>query len=227
MVISRQSLREQVRELLMRRIGRGEYEAGQRLVEAKLAEEMGISTVPVREAIRELAGMGVLGFEVHKGAWVREVSLTETIEALQLRSVIEPLAARLAGEGMRRCCGALRESCGAIVAAARARDFVGFQEHNQAFHRTIVEASGNGTVRRVWLSLAFEVRTRVILDFLAARDPVAIAMEHEPIVGAFEAGDVEGAAGLLATHSANLVGYLEEQREAAGLRGSPWESSHG
>ncbi len=227
MIVARQPLREQVREELLRRIGRGEYEAGHRLVEAKLAEEMGISTVPVREAIRELAGMGVVGFEAHKGAWVREVSLTETIEALQLRSVIEPLAARLAGGAMRGCCGALRESCGAIVAAARVGDFVGFQEHNQAFHRTIVEASGNGTLRRVWLSLAFEVRTRVILDYLEARDPVAIAMEHEPIVRAFEAGDVEGAAGLLATHSANLVGYLEEQRMAAGLAGSAWQSAHG
>lgn len=227
MIIARQPLREQVRDVLLRRIGRGEYEAGQRLVEAKLAEEMGISTVPVREAIRELAGMGVLGFEAHKGAWVREVSLKETIEALQLRSVLEPLAARLAGEGMRGHCGALRESSDAIVAAARSRDFLGFQEHNQTFHRTIVEAGGNGALRRMWLSLAFEVRTRVIMDFLATRDPVAIALEHEPIVAAFEGGDVEGAAQLLATHSVNLVRYLEQQRESVGLRGSPWQSGYG
>lgn len=211
MLVVRQSLREQVREVLLERIGRGVYAAGQRLVEAKLAEELGISTVPVREAIRELAGMGVLDFGSHKGAWVREVSLEETIEALQVRSVLEPLAARLAGEGMRSHCEALESSCEGIMAAARARDFVAFQQHNQRFHRTIVEAAGNGALRRAWLSLAFEVRTRAILDFLAAQDPVAIALEHRPIVAAFEAGDIEAAAGLLANHSANLVEYLERQ----------------
>lgn len=200
----------------MERIGRGEYRPSERLVEAKLARELGISTVPVREAIRELAGMGVLGFEAHRGAWVREVSLRETIEALQLRSVLEPLGARLAGARMAGVCGLLRDSCDGIVAAARARDFISFQEHNQRFHRTIIEACGNGALRKVWLSLAFEVRTRVILDFLGTRDPVAMALEHQAIVAAFERGDIEAAAGLLADHSVNLVRYLERQMESGG-----------
>ncbi len=213
----RQPLREQVREWILQRVGRGEYGPGHRLVESRLAAELAISTVPVREAIRELAAMGVLGYAAHKGAWVREVSLTETIEALQVRSALEPLAARLAGARMQGRCKDLRGASRAIVSAARGRDFLKFQEHNQAFHRLIVEAAGNAALVRTWMSLAFEVRTRVILDFLEARDPVAIALEHEPIVAAFEEGDVEGAAQLLATHSENLVRYLEQQRESAGL----------
>lgn len=220
MVLVREPLRDQVRALLLARIGRGEYGPGERLVEAKLARDLGVSTVPVREAIRELAGMGVLGFEAHRGAWVREVSLRETIEALQVRSVLEPLAARLASGRMTGLCESLRESCGGIVSAARAKDFIGFQEMNQKFHRAVVEAGGNGALTRVWLSLAFEVRTRVTMDFLETRDPVAIALEHEPIVAAFERGDIEAAAGLLADHSVNLVRYLERQMESGVANGA-------
>ncbi|MCY3019329.1 MAG: GntR family transcriptional regulator, partial [Planctomycetota bacterium] len=198
MLISRTSLREQVRDELLRRIGSGVLAPGDRVVEAAVADELGVSSVPVREAIRELVAMGILESGHHKGGWVREVSIPETIQALQVRAALESLAARLAAPAIPARLATMRRAVQDIVDAAKARDFVAFQQANQTFHREIIEASGNRILRKQWESLAFDVRTRAIMDYLAAVDPVEIAREHEGIVDAFERDGAERAATLLA-----------------------------
>ncbi|MBC8877277.1 MAG: FCD domain-containing protein, partial [Planctomycetes bacterium] len=105
----------------------------------------------------------------------------------------------------------LRKISGAIVAAARRRDFDAFQRENQALHRAIVEASENGVLLRVWDSLAFDVRTRFAMEFLKTADPVAIAREHESIVDALDAGDAQRASQWLHSHSGRLVEYLRTE----------------
>lgn len=211
-LIQRNNLREQVRELILQRIGHGVYGPGQRLVESKLAAELNISTVPVREAIRELVAMGILDFEANKGARVRQMGVAETIDTLQVKEAIEPLAARLAGERMKEQCLALRAACNRIMTAAKRRDFTAFQDHNHTFHHIIVQASGNPVLQRTWATLAFEVRTRFILEYLQNGDSLKTAREHLPIVEAFERGDNEGAARLLESHSHNLVTYLRQRK---------------
>ena len=211
MALKRHLLRDQIREALLHRIGSGELEPGHRIVEARICEEMGVSAIPVREAIRELVAMGLLEFANHKGAWVREVSITETIDALQVRAALESLAAVLAAAALRGHCEELLRCYEGILQAARRRDFIAFQDHNQHFHRAIMEASGNGVLLRVWNSLGFEVRTRPIMEFLARRDTLAIAREHEAILVALKAGRGKKAAALLASHSNHLVEYLRQQ----------------
>jgi DNA-binding GntR family transcriptional regulator len=210
-------LRELVRETILERIGAGELSPGERVIEATLAKELGISSIPVREAIRELASMKILEFAPHRGAWVRKISLRETIEALRIRAVLEPMAAQTAVPRLRGRCEDLRRTVQAIVAAARCRDFVALQQHNQQFHRAIVDASGNRVLLRLWDSMAFEVRTRFVVEYLTAFDPVTLAREHEPIVEAIERGDTRKTAGLLKSHSRGLVRYLKQQL-AAGRR---------
>lgn len=213
MASNRKSIAQQVKEILVYRIGSGKLRPGDRVVEAKLAEEVKASSIPVREAIRELVAIGVLDFAPRRGAWVREVSLSETIESLEVRAALDRLAASRAAVKLRGRCGKLRASVRRIVAAARKRDFVAFQEHNQVFHRSIVEAAENGALLRVWEWLAFDVRTRVIMDFLASVDPVKLAKEHKAIVDALDRGDGKKAGALLASHADHLVRYL--QREMA------------
>ncbi|MBI5820451.1 MAG: GntR family transcriptional regulator [Verrucomicrobia bacterium] len=211
-ILKRHLLRDQIRDHLLDRIGSGALAPGNRIVEARVCEELGVSSIPVREAIRELVTMGVLAAATHKGAWVREVSLDETVEALQVKSALDALAARLAAPKLKGNCAELRRLYEDIKKAARRRDFVTYQQCNQAFHRHIVETAGNAALLRSWSSLAFEVRTRFIMDFLANGDAVGIAFEHEPIVEAFEEGKTECAAKLLASHSNNLVAYLRRLR---------------
>lgn len=211
MTIQRVSISQQIRERLLDRIASGQLLPGDRVVEAEVASEMQASSIPVREAIRELVAMGILQFVPHRGAWVRQVSLLETIQAFQVRSVLEPLAIQTAAPRLQGKCHLLRQLARQIVEAARQRDFASFQHHNQVFHRAIVEASDNQVLLRVWDSLAFEVRTRFTMDYLTKVDPVAIAREHEPIVAALDRGDAEKAAALLQSHSTELVDYLRAQ----------------
>jgi len=209
--IHRESISHQIRERLLDRIACGQLQPGDRVVEARVAEEMSASSIPVREAIRELVAMGVLRSAPHRGAWVRQVSLPETIQAFQIRSVLEPLAVELAAPRFARQCRALRGVVRRIIQAAEQRDFASYQHHNQVFHRTIVEASGNHVLLRVWDALAFEVRTRFTMDYLTTVDPLVIAREHEPIVQALDRGAAAEAAALLRSHSNGLVEYLRDQ----------------
>ncbi|OQW95906.1 MAG: hypothetical protein BWK77_06670 [Verrucomicrobia bacterium A1] len=213
--LHRRLLRDEIRDHLLDRIGSGRLAPGERVVEARVCEALGVSSIPVREAIRELTTMGVLASATHRGAWVREVTVEETIEALQVKAALEALAARLAAPALKRDCSTLRKLLGSIVGAARRRDFVAYQKFNQAFHRHIVEATGNSALLRTWSSLAFEVRTRAIMDFVAGEDATAIAREHAVIVEAFAEGKASRAAGLLAEHADRLVAHLRQARPAA------------
>ena len=221
MPVREKSLREIVRETLLERIGSGELNPGERIMEEALAKEFGISAIPVREAIRELVVMGMLEFERNRGAWVRKVSLAETLDALKVRAALESLAAQTAVGHLQGQCEGLKDVVQAIVAAASQRDFVAFQQHNQRFHRMIVEASGNSVLLRLWDSLAFEVRTRFVLEYLTSVDPVVLAKEHEEITDAIERGQVRTAASLLKSHSSHLVRYLKQQTHAEQKRSVP------
>ena len=206
--------REVVREALLARIGRGELAPGERIVEARLAEEFEVSAIPVREAIRELVSMGVLEFANHRGAWVRVVSLVETLEALEVKAALEAQAAPAAARRFKGNGAELRTLCRRLATAAKQRDFSTYQSVNHAFHRQIVQAGGNALLLKMWESLAFEVRTRPIMEFLRDESPVLIAREHEAIVAALTAGNARQSAALLAAHATRLVRHLQEQSAA-------------
>jgi DNA-binding GntR family transcriptional regulator len=210
-IASRSSLSEQVRNHILARIATGQFPPGHKIVEARIAEELHVSTIPVREAIRELVAKRVLEYLVHRGARVREVSMAETIDALRVKAVLEALAARLAGPKLIALAPQLRAFLRSILESATSRDFVEYQDQNQHFHRAIVEASGNQILLTQWDSLAFEVRTRFLLDYLKVVDPQVLAREHADILRAIEEGATETVAGLLNSHANHLVEYLQRQ----------------
>jgi DNA-binding GntR family transcriptional regulator len=211
---SRYSLSQQVRNYILHKLGTGELAPGDKLVEARLAGELNVSTIPVREAIRELAAMRVLDYQVHRGVRVREVTVSETVDALRVKAVLEALAARLAGKALRRLLEPLRRCSVQIREAARGHDWVEYQDRNQVFHRLIVETAGNQILLNLWDTLAFDVRTRFIMDFLRIVDPNDLAKEHEEILRAVKSGDNERVAELLSSHANGLVEYLLEQKAA-------------
>jgi DNA-binding GntR family transcriptional regulator len=211
---SRYSLSQQVRNHILNKVATGEIAPGEKIIEVRIATELNVSTIPVREAIRELAAMRVLDYEVHRGARVREVTVSETIDALRVKAVLEALAAKLAGEKLAGVLEPLRDSSKQIQDAAARRDWVGYQDQNQIFHRIIVETAGNQILLDLWDTLAFDVRTRFIMDFLSLVDPTELAEEHDQIVRAVEQGNANAVSGLLSSHANGLVEYLMEQKVA-------------
>ncbi|WP_020469112.1 GntR family transcriptional regulator [Zavarzinella formosa] len=204
MTVQRLSARDQIRRTITERILAGVYRPGDRLVELQIARELGVSQGPVREALRELEASRLVESEPNRGTRVRTVSARETREAYLVRGVLEQSAAPTAALAFKGNAGRLREACEAIIRAAIAGDLSEQAACNTAFHRMIVEASGNLVLLRLWDSLSFEPRPRLTLARPDA-EPVRDAESHRPIVDALERGAAALAGRLLREHAESFA----------------------
>lgn len=219
---NRSSLSEQVAKHILKKISSGDMKPGDRVVEARISEELNVSSIPVREAIRELVAYCVLEYVMHKGAQVREVSMRETIDALEVKAALEPLAAALAEPRLAGIIPKLSKCIPKMRQALQQHDHVTFQARNQDFHRLIIEAADNAILLRLWEHLAFDIRTKPIMDYLALADPEQMIDEHQSVIDAIEEGDIEKVAAMLKVHSINLASHLKEkiEKSAEEVKGS-------
>jgi DNA-binding GntR family transcriptional regulator len=197
--VARVVLREQVKQRILERILDGSYEPGERLVETRIAQELGTSQAPVREALRELELLRFVESEPFRGARVRAVSAAELAEIYPVRAAVEEVAAREAAVRLGGDVSALEAELDAIHRAADAGDPHAQAEHDTRFHRLIVEASGNTILLGVWNSLSIETRT-VITALLTGIDGHELAELHRPVLDALRAGDAEAAGAALRRH---------------------------
>jgi len=188
MSIARTVLREQVKEILLERILRGELEPGERLVETRLARELGTSQAPVREALRDLELLRLVESEPFRGARVRAVDDSQLLPVFPVRAVLEELAAREAARNPERELGALDRELDAMRDAAAAADWSIQIAHDLAFHRRMVELAGNEPLLQSWLVLGVEVST-AFATYQTFWDQTELAEFHVPIVEAIRAGD--------------------------------------
>ncbi len=213
MALKRSSLRQQVRDVILAKIASGELEPGDRIVEARLVEELQASNIPVREAIRELVAKRVLDSAPHKGAWVRQPSIVEAIEAFTVRGVLDAAAARLAIGSLRGKCDHLRRAADGTGEALASEDFVAFLRHNQDLHRGIVEAAQNECLLRAWDSVSIEIHGLFGQGFLELVDSALLVEDHKAIVDALNRGAAEEAASLQEHHAYRMVAWLNHAHE--------------
>jgi DNA-binding GntR family transcriptional regulator len=197
--VARVVLRDQVKGLILERILNGEYAPGDRLVETRIAQELGTSQAPVREALRDLELLRFVDSEPFRGARVRAVSAEELAEIYPVRAAIEEVAAREAALRLDGRLEALEQEVAAMHRATDAGDLHAQVEHDVNFHRLIVEASGNSILLDVWNSLRVEART-VITALKTGIDGHEIAEMHRPVLEALEARDPERAGAALRRH---------------------------
>jgi DNA-binding GntR family transcriptional regulator len=197
--VTRVVLREQVKELILQRILNGTYRAGERLVETRIATELGTSQAPVREALRDLELLRFVESEPFRGARVREVSQEELIEIYPVRAAIEEVAARAAAVRLDGKVDALAAELDAMHRAADAQDLHAQVEHDVAFHRLIVEAAGNRILLETWLTLRVETRT-MLTALRTGLDGHDIAERHRPVLEALRTRDPELAGTTLRRH---------------------------
>ena len=161
--ISRTVLREQVKDVLLQRIASGELKPGERLVETRIAQELGTSQAPVREALRDLQLLRLVESEPFRGSRVRVFGQEELIDVYPVRAALEELAARLAAEKLGGDVASLEVELEAMKDAVRRGDTQALVEHDVAFHRLIVEAAGNSVLKQCWQSLGVESRITISL----------------------------------------------------------------
>ncbi|MHA6804024.1 GntR family transcriptional regulator [Salinifilum ghardaiensis] len=219
---SRAPLRERVRNTLHARIAEGEFRPGDRLLEHEIAAELGISRVPVREAIRMLQSEGLLEVLPRRGGvFVRSLHRREMEELFDVREALEVLAARRAVE---QAAPGQADRMGELVAEARealrAGDLEGMFQANAAFHDELVALSGNDLL----MSMLEPLHGRLAWLFRLNLEPERVCREHAELHAAIALGDAEAAAEVALRHvrsSRHMV--LEHVMNAAA--GAP-ESAH-
>lgn len=205
MSLTRTSLRIQIRDILLERMLNGHYKPGDRLIELQIAQEFGTSQAPVRESLRELEALGFVTAEPYRGARVRAANKDELIEIYPVRAALEEVAVcaaakRLAGNGeMRVWIEALEAEQAAMEREAEKGNLLQEVRHDVAFHRLIVEASGNGVLLNVWKSLHIEARTLISVISIGI-EPATLAALHRPILDALTEGNGELAGKLIREH---------------------------
>lgn len=169
---------------------------GAKLVERELAVELGISRVPVREALRALAAEGLVIPRPNSWMTVREFSSRDIEELFQVRTALDPLAFRLAAEqaaeqagqdGLARLKHALDSEQGSSSSGA----FQGAQ-----FHSVVVQIAGNALLSEIWRTI--ESRMRWLLGQNSQSGE--IHSDHADLYAAICAGDGSGAARLASDH---------------------------
>lgn len=204
-------LSARVKDRILRWILEGELAPGSRIVETRVARQLGTSQAPVREALRDLATLGLVEMHPYRGARVRTPKSDELIEAMEVRGEIEAIAARQAAALIdEKTLDRMRELLDGMRDAARHGDAHGQALLNSEFHTCVIEASGNHTIGRLWTVLEPFART-----YLTATAPGAdlnwLAERHVAILEALEAHDAERAASVMRTHAREA----EEQVSAA------------
>ena len=198
--VSRSVLADQVKDRILEGILNGHYPPDSRIIETRVARELGTSQAPVREALRGLEALGVVEITPFRGARVRRPSRREIIEAYAVRSALESLGSRLAvprmtDENLAELAGHLE----AMRSAARDGDGRGVAEADARFHARIVELADNSTLEKVWRSLEPFSRTYITLVVPGA-DPQWSADLHAPILAALERRDPEAVVDALQRH---------------------------
>jgi len=214
--LARSVLADQVKDRILEDILGGRHQPGSRIIETKVARELGTSQAPVREALRGLEALGVVEITPFHGSRVRRPSRREILEAYTVRSALETLSSRLAVPRMTDA--DLVELAGylaAMRAAVRDDDGRALAEADARFHGRIVELADNGTLEKVWRSLEPFSRTYLTLAIPGA-DPHWSAELHAPIFEALERRDTDGVVDAIGRHfdevSHNMARRLPDDR---------------
>jgi len=195
-VLKRTCMRDRIRDVLVSRILDGTYAAGTQLKELTLAREFNVSQTPIREALRELEGSGLVTCERFRGTRVRGADSAEMRESYELRTMLEVRSVKLAAPYSDKLLADFGEYLVEMDAAVKANDSERYIDAALRFHRRLVEGSQNRTFLSVWDSLLWDVRGRIALRRMAERGRSldSLAAAHRELLGRLQSQDTEGAA---------------------------------
>jgi GntR family transcriptional regulator of gluconate operon len=196
------SLAQEAADGIRDEIFAGGFRQGDRLVEARLAEQLKISRGPVREALKLLRAEGLVSEEPRRGTFVVILSAHDVRETYGLRAALESGAARLlARRKDPAVVERLRELLAQMDAAALLGDATAVSRADLAFHEGVCELCGNTRIHDVFVRYVPTLLALLRLDERVLRSLDEFPLQHTPFVDAIEVGDEELAARLLTEHA--------------------------
>jgi phosphonate utilization transcriptional regulator len=212
------SLANLVQRDIERMILDGTLASGAKLTEATLAEQIGVSRGPVREAFRMLEEAGLVRTEKNRGVFVRDIPIEEALEIFEVRAVMDLYVGRKLAQGITTAeVRELRQLVDAMEQAVKSDNAHDYHRFNLKFHDRLLELAGNAkllaTYRRLVNELSLFRRQNLTSESMAV-----YSREHRQIVKAIAAGDPEAAGQAMFQHVMNsrertLRNY--EQKQAA------------
>ena len=197
-------LREVVFNTLRKAIIEGEFQPGERLMEVTLANKLGVSRTPVREAIRMLELEGLVVMVPRRGAEVAKITVKDLKDALEVRLALETLSVRLACERIDDDCKEeLKASCIKFREAINSKLVPAIVQGDEAFHNVIYKATKNDKLINITQNLREQVyryRVEYVKDFSYHDN---LIREHDLITMAILKGDTETAVKIMNEHIYN------------------------
>ena len=211
--VKSRTLRHEVTDSLRKAIASGLLEPGQRLMEVDLAQELGVSRLPVREAIRNLEHEGLLVSIPHRGTFVVEVTESDIREMFSLREALEALAARLVAErANQEEVQSLQRLVDAMGVASGRRNYADLFAIDTTFHTQLCSMTGHMRLLKHWQLVYGQWQTLdslmnevPVLNALPIDHPVISTLDHfsdmhQGLVDAIEAHDPDLAEAMMRKH---------------------------
>ena len=228
--LQRNSLANLVQAEIERMILDGELDSGAKLTESTLADQLGVSRGPVREAFRMLEESGLVHTEKNRGVFVRHVPIEEALEIFELRAVMDlyvgrKLAAGLGATEVRE----LRQLVDAMDQAVKADSARDYHRFNLKFHDRLLELAGNAKLTATYRKLVNEL-SLFRRQNLTNESMTVYSREHRQIVKAIAAGDPDAAGQAMYQHVMNsrertLQNYQSKLAAAAAVAGGSISTS--
>lgn len=204
-------LRDVVFKTLRQAILTGELKPGERLMEIHLADRLGVSRTPIREAIRKLELEGLVVMIPRKGAQVAKITEKNLKDVLEVRRALDTLAVRLACKRMDDTYKKqLREACDEFAKVVKCSNTKDITEADVRFHDIINQSTGNDRLIQLVNNLA-EQMYRYRLEYIKdAAYHNRLIDEHEEIYNAIMEQDEERAAKAVVVHIDNQEASILE-----------------
>lgn len=201
---------EELRMLIMT----GQIKPGTRMMEIELADSMGVSRTPVREAIRQLEKDNLVTIEPRRGAYVSDISAVDMQDMLIVREPLEGLATYLASQNMtEEQVKVIEQVNNDYEAALRNNDQEKLIQADTHFHNLITQGSGNEYLINILLELQEQVLRFRYIYFKSSKRAEDIVNEHRMILEALKAGDAEKSSLYCKNHIKNLRETISQEKD--------------
>jgi DNA-binding GntR family transcriptional regulator len=199
--IDTRTLRENVTDLIRQAIIEGRLAAGSELNQAQIAEKLGISRGPVREALGQLEQEGLIHNVPYKGVVITSLTPHYVRELYSLRSALETFAVTQAiAKENTKDVHKLKQVVKDMRQAAKAKDNLKLVEIDLAFHRTIVEMAQHDLLRRTWVPMEMGVKRCLYARHQIYRSLDEVVGTHPALIEAIQNQNVKEATRILQQH---------------------------
>ena len=195
----------------------GRYRPGQSVQLREIAEEYKLDSESVLKTLAEFQSFGMATLSGNSSAVIHSPNSKEMQEAYEIRAALEEIAGRTAATNLKGKTAGLQRELEGMRAAVREGNLDAYAEHDVRFHRSILKASDNQVLLRVWDTLGFDLRIRAAIGKVSRNLPEVVE-SHQPILEALEKGRGREAALLMRNHVETFLEYLKKSEAESGFQ---------